>query len=161
MRAPAVLHCKRDTEEWRSRGGELQQNWAWKDKYDLVRLQDWSFLNEEAPPSSAFREMFCQTHWKKKIKHNVLHPKLLSSKGEVCISKCHFSGRKAAGRSFPFNTNQIILQAFWETEAMLLPVACSVAVTNSPGSWQEVTLGNATHWSSILNVDPKRMRFQG
>lgn len=40
---------------------------------------------------------------------------------------------------------------------MLLSVACSVAATNSPGSWQQVTLGKATHWLSILSVDPKRM----
>lgn len=87
---------------------------------------------------------------------NVLHLTLLSSKGEVCVSKCHFSGRNAAGRFSPFNTRQIILQAFLKTEAMLLSVACSVAA-NSPGSWQQVTLGNTTHWLSILNVDPKRM----
>ena len=98
--------------------------------------------------------MFCQTHWRNK---NVPHLALLSSKGEVCVSKCQFSGRNAAGRFFPFNTCQIILQAFWKTEAVLHLVACSVAATNSPGSWQQVMLGNATHWLSILNVDPKRM----
>lgn len=80
-----------------------------------------------------------------------------SSKGEVCVSKCQFGGRNAAGRSFPFNTHQIILQAVWKTEAMLLSVACSVAATNSRGSWQQVMLGNVTYWLPILNVDPKSM----
>lgn len=150
MKAPVVPHCKRNTEEWRSTGDELQQNWAWKRKYDiaLARLifSQWRNCN-----------LICLY---RKVLPNSLEETSVhtaSSKGEVCVSKCHFGGKSAAGRSFPFNTHQIILQAFWKTEALLLSVACSVAATKSPASWQQVMLGNITHWLSILNVDPKRM----
>lgn len=39
----------------------------------------------------------------------------------------------------------------------LFSAACSVAAANRAGSWQQVRLGNVTHWWCILNVDPKRV----
>lgn len=142
-----VRHWRVEERRW---WAPPQQNWAWKRKYDIALARLFFSQWRSCTFICLYRKVLPNS-----LEETSVHT--ASSKGGVCLSKCQFGGRNAAGRSFPFNTHQIILQAFWKTEAMLLSVACSVAATNSPGSWQQVMLGNVTYWLSILNVDPKRM----